>query len=101
MLAPGPHVDHDAFDAIGAEHIHGTGHQLHAAEDLMHDQRIEGVELQLAFGGGPIDRHIHTEHRETALVHTFGNHRIHLRRHDAGTGLSWRHFEITEACARP
>ena len=66
----------------------------------MRHHRVERVELQLALGGGPVHGHVYAEDHEAALVHAFGNHRVHLGGHDARTGLARRHTQIAEAGAR-
>ena len=46
------------------------------------DQRLEGVELQLAGFHGHGDGGIVTYHFKADLVHYLGNHGIHLAGHD-------------------
>ena len=67
----------------------------------MHHHRVEGVQLQLPLGHGPIHGHVHAEDREAALVDAFGDHRVHFGRHNRRSGLASRHVEIVETAARP
>ena len=72
-----------------------------ALEQAVGDDRLEGIELQLAGLGGEAHRDVVADHLEGDLIDDLGNHRIDLARHDAGAGLHRRQIDLAKADARP
>ena len=79
MLAVGG----DAVDAAFGQREAAGAQMVDALEQAVRDDRLEGVELQLAGLGGKADRDVVADHLEGDLVDDLGDHRVDLARHDA------------------
>ena len=90
----------DAAHAIHLQRLTGGFQMREAAEERVEDHRLKGIQLQLAPFGGKTDRHVIADHLKGHLVHHFRDHRVHLARHDRGTGLFRGQVDLIEARAR-
>ena len=93
-------VGGDAGDAVVGEHAAAVGQVQHALEQAVGDDRLEGVQLQLAGFGGKGDGHVVADDFEGDLIDHFRDHRIDLAGHDRRAGLTRRQVDFAEAGAR-
>ena len=76
-------------------------HPLQALHDAVGDDRLEGVELELARLGRHRHRHVGAGDREGDLVDHLGDHRVDLAGHDRRAGLARRQRDLADAGLRP
>ena len=69
-------------------------------QKVVRHQRHHRVQLEVPARSAPADRRIVADHLRADHQHAFGDHRIHLARHDARSGLDLGQLQLAEAAAR-
>ena len=90
----------DAAHALRSQRQAAGAEMVDALEQAVGDDRLEGIELQLAGLGGKGNRDVVADHLERDLVDDLRNDRIDLARHDAGARLHRRQVDLAQAGAR-
>ena len=96
--APLP-VGGDAGDAVVHKGMYRVGQGLHALDQVVEDDGLEGVELQLARLGGHGDGDVVSDDVEGHLADHLGDDGVDLPRHDGGAVLPGRQVDLAEAAA--